>query len=107
MKIEIFEIKTRSIAIKGKDGKADRTIYKQEAFMYNGGRFPVPFEVGIPEPREAYAPGLYDFTPDSYKVDEYKGVSFDKYNVLLQPVNVPGFGGSPASGVKNPLDKAA
>lgn len=111
-RIEIYETKIRSFNVKGKDGKPDRTLYRQEAYLHQGGRFPVLCELPLSNPAEVYQPGEYDIHPESFKVDQYKGVQLDMFNLRLIKMTGSDFGDmpgdkKPVSAVKSPLDKAA
>jgi hypothetical protein len=66
--------------------------FKQEAALFNGGKYPETFELsrGMQEkgrevPPEPYACGMYEFDPKAYKVSQFGDITIDD-RVDLVPV---------------------
>ena len=57
--------------------------HRQAAYVYLGGRFPVPLAIRVAEPESAYSEGEYVLAPDQFQV--YGGkLEVKRYPVLIK-----------------------
>lgn len=54
----------------GKNGKPF-SFREQGAALENGGDFPYPIKLRLERDQPAYKPGVYTFSPESYRVDDF------------------------------------
>ncbi|MBP3141862.1 single-stranded DNA-binding protein [Aliivibrio fischeri] len=89
LKIEIFsDSKTTTRTIKGKDGKADRSLQEQEAYAYLGGKFPTQMKLSIEEGQEPYVAGIYTVHSSSFIVNNFGGLELKRFGMLIEPVEL-------------------
>jgi hypothetical protein len=90
MKIEILTTNNAHLPVprtfKGRDGKPDRTVYEQKAYVHLGGVFPVEFKLSHDDHNNAYEAGTYKLNPESFKVGQYGDLQLDRFNIKLEPV---------------------
>jgi hypothetical protein len=58
-----------------------KTYGRQNAAIFNGGDFPVPFNVNV-EAGHEYEPGEYTIAPSSYRVDEMGNLKLKSTKLL-------------------------
>jgi hypothetical protein len=66
--------------------KPARTIYWQQAYMYNGGRYPVAIQIPLDEGVPANPAGEYELHPSAFQVSKYNKIEINAYNVALVPI---------------------
>ncbi len=91
MKIEIIETNGSHIPVArtfpAKGDKPARTVFEQKAFAQMGGIFPVEFKITHDDHNDAYAVGVYELSPDSYKVNQYGQLELDRFGLKLIPAS--------------------
>lgn len=69
-------VKSEAVTVRngtGKNGKAF-SFREQHAALDKGGDFAEPFRLRLDQQQPAYKPGLYTFSPESYRVGQYGDV---------------------------------
>ena len=89
MKIEFVDgvsaLSTREFTTK--DG-ADRRMHSQKAFLHIPGMpYPLPFEVSIETPNEAYSPGFYEFGPECIRTNNYGALEFNRFGMKFNRIS--------------------
>jgi len=69
----------------GKDN--ERTVYKQKAYMYTGGAFPVEVENSFDSLAECLEVGKYALSPSSFKAGKYGDIELDRFNLQFEKLN--------------------
>jgi hypothetical protein len=60
-----------------------RTVYWQNAYMYNGGRYPVAVQIPLEEGVPANPAGQYEMHISAFQVSKYNKIEINPYNVPL------------------------
>lgn len=78
MKVQVLTDAVQTREFPARDGKPSMTFRQQQAAVIRDGDFPKPFKIGLRPDQKPYAPGLYEFTPESIVTDEYERIKFGR-----------------------------
>lgn len=68
------QIMTAGIAVRSipaRDGRAAMHFNEQKAAILRPNDFPLPFSITLEDGQQPYAPGIYEFHPDSIVLGKY------------------------------------
>lgn len=80
-----MQIEVKSTNTKTEKTKNDTIRHKQQVALLGQGDYPLPFWIDIPEGRP-YQPGLYTFSPDTFRNNRFGGIEMDPYGIKLVPL---------------------
>ena len=83
--VEIVSEKVNSRS--GTNERGFWSVRSQEAFLHQGGAYPLPFELQLPENVPGYAPGRYMFGEGAYRAGRY-GLEFSRQISLVSLAEV-------------------
>jgi len=65
----------------------EREVYKQKAYMHNGGAFPQEITLSFNSLPECLSVGKYELLPTSYKSGKYGDLEIDRYNMQFNKLD--------------------
>ncbi len=86
LEIDALDAMTQSRVFPANGDRPARTVYWQNAYMYNGGRYPVAVQIPLDEGVPPNPAGEYEIHPSSFQVSKYNKIEINPYNVILTPV---------------------
>ena len=62
-------------------------MWSQKAYADLGGAFPAQMKITLQSPNEAYRPGDYELSPESFRIGQYGDLEVNRFNIKLVPVS--------------------